>query len=347
MRGIYLATGALMASVMLSACALLSPRNMVSDADIQATVDTEVATRMASLMTDTAATESAQPSVTATPQPTTAPVPTNPPATPESPTAGDQASAEPESTVEPTPEPALPVEPYDAAGMQVLVTLNAWRISEDLLPYSVNQSLTDLAQAQLDYIMSLPDVPDDIHRGPNGAYPKQRATAVGWPTYHTPDQILIDEIAYIGPNADRALDWWLGSEIHSATLHNPAYREIGVAVADHPYGHLYMIDFGSRPDVLPTLYDPEDGVIFLSAERHEYANGGQFMMQPTTYQIVATLDSLVLPDAWNPWVTRIHAPTDMGSSYVVVYTDGIHETRYTVDQASTILWLPTNITPPQ
>lgn len=352
-RRMILALAGLCAAILLNACSLFGSPSATPQVDIDATVDARVAALStelrADIATQVAADLRAQNAPTATAVPPTVTPPPAEEATAEESTAEETTSGA-ESAATPTPEPAGPVadavpeEPYDQAGMEVLATLNAWRLSQNLLPYAVNQTLTDLAQEHLDYIRSLPEIPDDIHRGASGEYPKQRAAAAGWPTYNVPQQILVDEIAYVGPNAGKALDWWLGSTIHSATLHNPGYREIGVAVADHQYGHFYMIVFGSRPDVLPTLYDPSDGIVFLSAELHSYAAGGSFMMQPTTYQLAENAQSTASPEAWQPWVTRVRVPADLGSLFDVLYTDGIHQVRFTVDENATIVWLPTNIT---
>lgn len=341
MRGTYLAVGMLIGSAMLSACRAQPSTGALSEADLEATIEARVVVRL---------TEIAQAS-TPTPLPATAtPLPATevPPASP----TPVRTEEDEEATAEPSPTPTVapvttPVEPYTEAGMDLLVTLNDWRISENMLPYEVNQTLTDLAQAQADYIDSLGYYPADFHQGPNGEYPKERAADAGWPYYHTPEQILIDEIANIGANADEALHWWLGSDIHSRSLHNAAYREIGVGTVEQQYGYLYVVVVGSRPDFLPTLYDPGKGQISLSYERYEYAVGGEFMLQPTMYQIVAALDAPVSPDAWSLWEPHISAPTDLGSTYVVVYTDGEHEVRSVVDQAVNILWLRSNLTPSQ
>ncbi len=278
--------------------------------------------------------------VTLPPAPTASPSPT-PTATP---TATVTPTPAPTDTPTATPTPT-PSAPYDMARLELLAKLNDWRTSQGLWPLQPNRLLDQMALEQAQYILSLPDIPGgaDIHHGPNGDDPHTRALALGWPYYNTQSQVAADEIAALQRNADGAIGFWWGSPIHHQTVVSPGYREIGIAILPAPGGgFLYFADLASRPSVLTAFYEPVGQKLYLSSENYRWAGGGDRIHGVTQVQVVA-VGADIDPSAWIPWHFVIPAPQNLGSVYDVVYTDGVKETRVTVNTAVDIAWLPENL----
>jgi alpha-glucoside transport system substrate-binding protein len=239
--------------------------------------------------------------------------------------------------------PPLTAPNYDPEALKVLVRLNGWRIAEGLAPFRIEENLTILAQEQATYLASLQTWPDNSHRDANGAFPPDRALGTGWPTYNNPGQINIGENVYLGTNADVAVEWWRNSSLHSNTVLQPAYREIGVAAAPHPFGFVYVTVFGGRPDVLPALLEPGSGALYLSTEQFKWAPGGDWVVGATHYQFVDTVDSPADESAWMPFQGTVAAPDTDGHAFYVVLSDGVAQTTTAVRPWADVAWLGGNI----
>ena len=111
--------------------------------------------------------------------------------------------------------------------------LNDWRLSTNLSPLVYNSKLEAKAQSQLDYLLSLPEIPADIHRGTQGEYPRERSQLpqFAWEYYGFPDNVSVTEIAAIG-SVSSAINFWQNSDIHARSVTNPAYREVGIALSE-------------------------------------------------------------------------------------------------------------------
>jgi uncharacterized protein YkwD len=263
-----------------------------------------------------------------------------------------ESSAPPTATLEspslptlipsPTPIPG-PIPPdYDPDALAAIARINEWRMSQGLWPLRLNDTLKKLAEDQVAYLLTLPALPEggDIHIGPQGDLPDRRAFRADWPHYATAQQVAVGEIAYVGDNLDAAMDFWQNSPIHNATATHTAYREIGAAALPHPLGHLWIIDFGSRPDVLPALIEPLSGMLLLSNEQYHWSKGGLWIHQAAQVQIVTSPTGQTDSTAWQAWSAALPAPQTGGQPFYVVYTDGSKQTRVEVNPASDIAWLP-------
>jgi uncharacterized protein YkwD len=274
---------------------------------------------------------------TAPPVPTVTLAPTSPPPTPAPPTETPVPA--------PTEVPTVEVPTYAPVVLALIAALNEWRISTGLWPLRPDKTLEQMAVAQAEYVRSLPEIPDggEIHTGPGGENPRQRAVDYGWPCYGASDRVAVTEIAYVGAGKDAALLFWENSPIHRQSALSAAYREIGVAALPHPYGFLYIVVLGARPNVLPALIDPVGGLLYLSTERYEYASTGGGIQEVVQVQVIPSADGPVDDAAWMPWALTLPAPEGLGGPFYVVYSDGINRVSTEVNPAVDVAWLPANL----
>lgn len=239
------------------------------------------------------------------------------------------------------PAPVLSAQP-DASviGDELIAALNAWRLEEaNLWPLKPNALLTTLAVQQAQYVLSLPEIPDDIHTGPDGSTPPDRARAAGWPVYGRPEQIAIGEIAQVGPDVDDAIAYWQSSDVHHRTVMNPAYREVGVAVLPHKYGHLFLVVFGARPNVLTAFADPVGQRLYLSDERFAgAARSTEWLLRASEVRLFDE-DGRPLGD-WTPWRPVLPLPDTQGDHLFVAYRNATQETLAAVHLDSDLALLP-------
>ncbi|GAB4470487.1 MAG: hypothetical protein Kow00124_06640 [Anaerolineae bacterium] len=263
-----------------------------------------------------------------------APLPTD-----TSPPAADTPIPTPTSALQQVAAPTI-----DAEQLAVLAALNEWRISQGLWPLKINETLQQMALDQARYVLLLPAIPagGDIHLGPGGKQPAERALGYGWPYYNTAAQVAISEIAYVGASPDAALTFWRGSAIHNSAVTNPAFREAGVAVLPHSLGDLYLVVLGARPGMLPALYDPQSGLLYLSSERYRWAAGDR-IQDVTGVQVLPSSTSTIDPAGWQPWSLTTSAPPSPAAPFAVALTDGTHQVITEVNPAVDIAWLPGNL----
>jgi uncharacterized protein YkwD len=257
-------------------------------------------------------------------------------------------TATPESeppTPTPTEAPIPTLEVPDVPNpetLELIAKLNAWRLDEGLWPLSVNETLMEMAQAQAEYLSTL-DTITNFHVDAEGNDPFARAVALGWPHYKKEDQVSIGENAQIGANVDEAIAYWSGSEIHRKAATNPGYREVGASAFPHPLGFIYIVVFGSRPGVLPTLVDPVGEKVYLTSEQYTWAAGGDWILDVTQYQVLESEDDEIDESAWVDWEPSIDLPFDSTDPFYIAYTDGEQELIVEVRPLVDIAWLPDNL----
>ncbi|MFN8564650.1 MAG: CAP domain-containing protein [Anaerolineae bacterium] len=212
----------------------------------------------------------------------------------------------------------------EAAVQQVIAMINGWRIGQGTWPLRENATLSRIALDQATYVLSLPSLPreGDIHLDAQGRGPAVRARLprYDWPAYGADIYTAVGEIAYVGFNLDAARRFWEQSTIHRNTLLNTAYREIGVAVLPHRLGHLYMVEFGARPDVLPAIADLQTNTLYLSNERYSRARSP--WMRNAQQVRLFDADGRPLETDWIPWQMTIALPSGVGDQVYVEYSDG-------------------------
>ncbi len=237
------------------------------------------------------------------------------------------------------------------AAYEAVARLNEWRLGLGLAPLKWNDTLADLAFYQADYVRTLHPIPDEeaIHVGRNGEGVRQRALydPFDWPTYGRPEQIVVGEIAAVN-DLDSAVAFWKSSKPHRETVINPAYREVGAVAIPHPYGYIYFVDLGSRPNVLPALLDPrDDKTLYLTDDQYKFHTGNPPLSHPTQVRFFDSAGRPLLAGVWINWAPSMTIPENAGDKLYVMYTDDTQQTLAEVDLAQDRIILPGYIpTPP-
>ncbi len=251
-------------------------------------------------------------------------------------------------TVTPLPVSEVTIElPAAATTMDMLAALNEWRLEEGLWPLKLNDTLSAMALEQAEYINSLSSIPPggDIHLGPNGETVWERAASIpySWPSYTTRTRLSISEIAYVGASINAAINFWQGSSIHRSTVTNDNYREIGIGAVPHPYGHLWIVVMGARPEVLPAFVQPQTGELYLSNETYSRAARSGWLQDADRFQLLPGVTDAVDDQSWQNWAARIPLPGQTFAQFVVAYFDGTTDVVTVVDPVQDILWLPETV----
>jgi hypothetical protein len=160
-----------------------------------------------------------------------------------------------------------------------------------------------------------------------------------WPTYGRPEQIAEEEIAYAGYNVKAAIQFWQTSTIHRDTVQNPAYREIGIAVLPHPYGHLFIVEFGARPNILPALVDSNAGLIYLTNESFSGAAHGPWIYNADRVRLFDS-EGRPLNQDWLAWQPTLPLPNLPGDRLFVAYASGSLQSITEVRLDTDIVLLP-------
>lgn len=124
---------------------------------------------------------------------------------------------------------------------EVVALINAYRAEFGLPPYAEHSLLSQLAQGQADYLASTQGATGgDIHTGPGGTRPRDRAYAAG---YGGGSTIFISEIAKygMGETAQSAIAWWKQSPNHNPTMIASTYVHIGCGVANDGTTRYYFV----------------------------------------------------------------------------------------------------------
>ena len=252
---------------------------------------------------------------------------------------GDASTSDEAVNLSNTPE-------YDPVALALVAAINEWRIDEGLWPLRVNDTLMEMAQDQVNYLDRLSTLPQGgaMHVGANGETPQRRALypQYEWPFYGTSNRVAIGENAYIGANETAVISYWQGSQIHRRATLSREYREIGIGVVDHRYGHMYIAVFGARPNVLPALVEPVSEQLFLSNEGYRYATGGDWLQGISQYQYLDSAESATDNSAWLAWEGTVALPDGSGP-YYIAYSDGEAETITIVYPNIDVAWLPENL----
>lgn len=238
---------------------------------------------------------------------------------------------------------ALAQQNPDTATQELIARLNQNRLENGQNPLRVSAALTQLAQDQVNYLLTLDRLPTDanIHTGADGSSPQERARQAHWTPYgEEPEDTLIGALGGIG-SVEEILALWLANE---ETSLNPAFREVGAAVAPQPGGYVAIVVFGGRPNVLPVLIDTANGQLFLSNDPFE---GGSVARISRVERIqLFDADGQPLSDSWQLWRPRLPLPESATAGLFVLYTDGDHRVLTPVDPQRDVALLPAGFDPP-
>jgi uncharacterized protein YkwD len=226
----------------------------------------------------------------------------------------------------------------DAAELAMLGRLNEWRLEVGVAPLKPNDTLHAMALDQATYLASLTDIPNGnaMHIGRNGEGPRDRALypQFNWATYG--GNPAISEVAAVS-SEDWAINFFQTDAVHRDTITSPLVREVGVAAVPHPWGHVYVVDFGSRPDVLPALVDPRTSLLYLTQDLWKFGAGGAPSMK------ISLFDAEGRPlnnGAAMDWAATIPIPDNTGGKFYVLYDDGITKSLMSVDLLADRVILP-------
>ncbi len=228
--------------------------------------------------------------------------------------------------------------PPTAANM--LAAMNQWRLDQNLAPFRPNPTLEALAWMQVNYLLSQPDIPSNLHDGILGEKPRERARwpQFDWPYYQIPARVSLEEITVAAASIPAGITWWQNSDIHRRAATNPNYREIGVAALPYKYGTVFVAVLGGRPDVLPALIHPDGQTLYLTRETYAGAQGSNYMVRITGVRL---LDSDRKPlTGWQPWSATLPMPQVSGQTLYVEYSDGTRTITTPVDVTRDIIALP-------
>lgn len=231
--------------------------------------------------------------------------------------------------------------------LTMIAELNQWRIDVGLWPLRPNAVLNRMARDQATYLLSLPTFPDDTHKDGKGRYPRERAVSseYGWPSYGVSARVSVGENVYVGANVRAAINWWRGSSLHNQTVVNRGYREVGVAALPHRFGSLYVVVFGGRPNIFPSMVEPLSNTLLLSQEGYQYAPGGDWIGEVKQYQFLPTVLTQINDGAWQGWTSQTTIPQN--GSFVVAYADGNKRVLIEINPVTDVVWLPSNLPSPE
>lgn len=224
------------------------------------------------------------------------------------------------------------------AATHILGLLNARRLEVGAPPLKPNDTLKAMAIMQASYLASLPEITggNSMHIGANGDNVRDRALfpEFNWATYG--GQAAVAEVG-AASSEEWAMDFWHESDIHRETITNPMMREVGVAAVVHPWGHVYIVVLGSRPDVLPVLVDPRTNMLYLTQDLWKYGAGNA----PATQVFLFDADGRPLNGgAGQAWAAAIPMPSGAVGKLYVLYDDGISKSLTAVDLVADQIILP-------
>ena len=139
----------------------------------------------------------------------------------------------------PAPVQAAPAS--QGSPSEIIALINDYRAANGLHALTQNPILAQTAQGQAEWLISQPmGTVGDVHEGPNGTRPKDRAYSAG---YGGGSTIFISEIVKGGMNEtpSGALAWWKTSPPHNNTMLSSQYVEMGAGAATDGNGRWWFV----------------------------------------------------------------------------------------------------------
>jgi len=220
--------------------------------------------------------------------------------------------------------------------------LNQWRLDVGLSPLQYNQRLEALARVQIEYLMTLPNIPKNLHDGMEGEGPRLRAIwdPYTWPDYGNPERVSLEEITVAQKSVAQGIEWWQNSPIHNAAATNPNYREFGVAALPYEYGTVFVAVLAGRPNVFPAMVHPDGSLLYLTQETYPTV-GNEHMAGINEFRLLDD-EQNPLTD-WEEW-TRVRPLDDIEvDAFYVEYGNGETTTLTHVNRNEDIVKLPASV----
>ena len=241
----------------------------------------------------------------------------------------------------------------DGPARRFLRLINQARLNEGLPPLASSALLTNAAQRHADDMAENARI-DQV--GSDGSTYQQRIREAGYAAWD--NGLLVNESIWAGlGTADNALNWFREQPERWEMFVDPRYREAGVGYASDPQGvNYFVIDFGSRPGVLPIFIndgaettDSPQVALRLTNERAEPLGEGARIGEAIEVRVSNNPD--FNGEVWQPWETLIPwtlAGTEPDSYAVYVqYRDGAGRTTISEDTIRLVLLgeMPTEAPP--
>jgi uncharacterized protein YkwD len=192
--------------------------------------------------------------------------------------------------------------PNLSTSSELISAVNMFRASHGLPHYSPNSILMSIAQAQVDYNLSIRTI---THISPDGLRPFQRALQAGYAVKGdlSLGGFFAENItAGVGMTADEAVERWTQDDPHLNTMISTNLQDIGAGVAVSGNTFYYVIDCGLSTGgtpvafTLPPSYNPTKLIMVLNTPNADGSvsyivqSGDTLLGIAITYNI--SLDSL-------------------------------------------------------
>lgn len=196
-----------------------------------------------------------------------------------------------------------------------MVTLvNQARTAAGLSPVVVSAELTAAAQAHARDMAANGYME---HENRAGLTPQQRAAKAG---YMAPAGTawLVLEVITARATPEAGLNWLLSERVHRGVVMRNYIREIGVGfVKGGPWGQIWAIKFGCRPNVLPVVAEPNanGGVTVRLTNEECTPSGGAGQIGRATEVMVSNRGDFN-GATWEPFVTTKVVQENNGNVFV-------------------------------
>jgi uncharacterized protein YkwD len=185
---------------------------------------------------------------------------------------------------------------------RMAVLVNQARIAAGLNPVAISKELTAAAVAHTRDMVKHGYME---HEGRDGSTPQDRAVRSGY-TVPSSSAWIVVEVISARPTAEGAVNWLLSDRLHRGVMLRPTWREMGISyVEGGPYGQLWTIDFGCRPNVLPVIADttPSGGVTLRLTNEECSPTGGNSEQMGKASQVMVSDRSDFNGATWEPFVS--------------------------------------------
>lgn len=210
----------------------------------------------------------------------------------------------------------------DASGW-LYAQINALRASQGLHGYTVNPTLSSLAQIHSQYMASSGIL---SHEDAAGNTATARARAAGYM-----GGIYVGENIYTGinPAPNDAWNWWLGSSVHYNAIIDRRFYEVGIGIAEGNGRYYFTLMFGMGGEGLAVVEEapppenpvapaesaeesqaqPEWGPVVMEAPPQAVAPAPQVEAPRILFTALPTLPTHTPTMTWTPTATWTPSPT--------------------------------------
>ncbi len=223
-----------------------------------------------------------------------------------------------------------------AAVTALLSEINTFRLENEAWPLRSSTTLQALALQHAEYLITQTELDQNDNLHVNAANEGLEVQALQapfeWPTFGADQAPLIGDTIAIG-DVEFAMRFWRQSVRDRALLLNNEYREVGIAALPAPTGgQVLVVVYGSRPNVVPIAYLPEQHVLLLSNETNSTAGSEAQVVSTIEQVMIFDENGAPLSDGWIDWSPVIELPEGITTTHLfIVCTDGENFVHVQVD----------------